>query len=319
MLSFIIIGRNEGWKLTKCLQSVFDTIKCNKLKEYETIYVDSKSSDDSIERANKFSNLKIFQITGICNAAIARNIGAKESSGDVLFFIDGDMEIVPKFLSVVYSENKGLKYNFVSGDFENIYYSNEGKFLNKKNQFNLFKDILQVTTGGLFIIKKKLWVSVKGMKTKYRKSQDLDLGLRLSKKGIKFIRKREVLAKHHTVSYNDSSRMWKKLFSNNEFYRIVLLRDHFNNLNYLLKFMRENYTSVLFLITVISIIFFKIMPLFIPYIGFVLVRSIINMRKEIFRIPSRMIYFILRDISIWFAFFLFWPKEINNIEYKEII
>ena len=29
MISFIIIGRNEGWKLTKCFESVSDTIKQN--------------------------------------------------------------------------------------------------------------------------------------------------------------------------------------------------------------------------------------------------------------------------------------------------
>jgi glycosyltransferase involved in cell wall biosynthesis len=80
MISFIIIGRNEGWKLTKCLQSVFETIAYNKLKNAEVIYVDSKSTDDSIERAKAFDKVKVLLITGECNAAIASNIGAKEAN-----------------------------------------------------------------------------------------------------------------------------------------------------------------------------------------------------------------------------------------------
>ena len=50
MISFIVIGRNEGWKLTKCFESIYDTINYNKLINYEIIYVDSASTDDSIDR-----------------------------------------------------------------------------------------------------------------------------------------------------------------------------------------------------------------------------------------------------------------------------
>ena len=54
-----------------------------------------------------FNEVKIYIITGKFNAAIARNIGAKEAKGDV-FFIDGDMEILPDFLPLVYNEKWGL-------------------------------------------------------------------------------------------------------------------------------------------------------------------------------------------------------------------
>ena len=89
MISFIIIGRNEGQKLTKCFESVLNTIEFNSLRDYEVIYVDSNSTDDSIERAKKFNNIKIFRLTRDVNAAIARNLGVEKSKGDVLFFILG--------------------------------------------------------------------------------------------------------------------------------------------------------------------------------------------------------------------------------------
>ena len=318
MISFIIIGRNEGWKLTKCFKSIFDTIEYNRLLEYEVIYVDSNSRDNSIVIAKKFMKIKIFKITGICNAAIGRNIGAKESKGDTLFFIDGDMEIIPKFLPLVYNEKTGLKYDFVSGQFENNYYDINGMFLYKENYYTLSKDKYQTTTGGLFLIKKKLWNSVNGMRTKYKKSQDLDLGFRLSEIVIKLLIKRELLARHHTISYKDSSRMWKMLFNGTEFYRIVLLRDHIKNINQLKNYFRVNYTSLLLMFTLIAFLFFNKLSLVSFYLGIILIRSVINMRKDLLRIPSRFIYFILHDISLWFALFLFWPKEINNIEYQKV-
>ena len=89
MISFIIIGRNEGWKLKKCILSVITTIQVNKLQKYDIIYVDSKSSDNSIEIAKEFKQVKVYKITGDTNAAIARNIGASEAKGEYFFFIDG--------------------------------------------------------------------------------------------------------------------------------------------------------------------------------------------------------------------------------------
>jgi len=40
MISFIVIGKNEGWKLTKCFESIFNTVAYNQVMNYELIYVD---------------------------------------------------------------------------------------------------------------------------------------------------------------------------------------------------------------------------------------------------------------------------------------
>ena len=83
MISFIIIGRNEGWKLPKCLDSVIQTVNQNKIIEHEIVYVDSNSTDDSIEKAKKYKNVLVLKLTKDFNAAIARNIGVKVSKGEV--------------------------------------------------------------------------------------------------------------------------------------------------------------------------------------------------------------------------------------------
>lgn len=62
--------------------------------------------------------------------------------------------------------------------------------LEEKYCENRSKDSHKQTTGGLFFIKRKLWDEVDGMKNIMRRSQDLDLGLRLAKKEVFLLKKK---------------------------------------------------------------------------------------------------------------------------------
>ena len=184
MISFIIIGRNEGWKLSNCIQSIIDLIKHNQIDTFEIIYVDSNSADNSIERAKEFGIVKIFQLTGDMNAAIARNIGAKEAKGDVFFFIDGDMEINKEAFFELFDDNMNLKFDFISGDFQDFNYENKGskEYIYKEMYHKNKKIKKEFITGGLFAINKNKWFLVNGMRNVFINGEDMDLGLRLSKK-----------------------------------------------------------------------------------------------------------------------------------------
>lgn len=318
MISFIIIGKNEGFKLYKCFNSIFKTIKINNLKNFEIIYVDSNSTDNSIEIAMKFNNLKVFLITGACNAAIARNIGAIESTGDVLFFIDGDMEIQHNFLPLVYDENSGLKYNFVSGQWINYYYDFKGLLVNKEvfKETN-FEDKNLPITGGIFFIKRHLWFQLKGMKTKLKVHEDYDLGLRLAKQKVFLLRKKDLLAIHHTIPYNDRIRIWKLLLSGSTFYRIVLFRENIFNQYAWKVFIRNNYTFFILLISIfLSFYFYNIFLLTFYFLSVVL-RTYFRRERKIRIILTNLIYFPIYEISLLFCFFLFWPKE-KKLKYIRI-
>ena len=93
MISFIIIGKNEGKTIKLSIESVLNVIENSLFIESEILYIDSKSSDQTLKIVKSYRQIKYFELTGKCNAAIARNVGARESKGEVLFFIDGDMEI----------------------------------------------------------------------------------------------------------------------------------------------------------------------------------------------------------------------------------
>ncbi len=322
MISFIAIGRNEGWKLTKCLHGIFNTIKHYNLNNYEVIYVDSNSTDDSIKRALEFSELSIIKLTGTYNAAIARNIGAEKSSGNVLFFIDGDMEILPKFLPQVYDFKDGLKYSFVSGQLKNYNYNNTNTFINNSWQYKgvLKGDKYYSTTGGIFLIKRELWFLVNGMDSRFERGQDLELALRLAQKGHKILRKKEVIANHYTILYSHHSRIWKTLLSGNIAYsNSFLLRKHFLNPFVYSKTARNYYTLLsLFCFGTLALLFQNILFL-MGYLIVLLLKTYKAKPRSILKYPELIIYYIVRDFS--FLLFLFVPlKKISpsKINYELI-
>ncbi len=315
MLSFIIIGRNEGWKLTKCIKSVINTIIENKLTKYEIIYVDSKSTDDSIERAKQFNEVKLFQLTKDYNAAIARNVGVNESSGSLLFFIDGDMEVIPSAFSFFYTEEKGLVYPFVSGNWVNYFYNQDWKYLSKETGLDLMEDINISTVGGNFFIEKDWWLNSGGMKIKFKRSQDIDLALRLAKQGIQLLRKKELLVHHHMISYFDNYRKWKLLFSGADLYgRSYLYRKNIFNKYCWKRIIRNDYSV---LILLLSIVLSVLLNSFIPLISFIFILLPKTIRKK-GNYLGNYFYFLLRDVFVLLGYFLFWPKKLKNISYSEI-
>ena len=322
MFSFIIIGRNEGWRLTKCIQSTFDTIKNNNLEKYEIIYIDSRSTDDSVSRAKSFNKLKVIQLTGIYNAAVARNVGVKESSGDVLFFIDADMELQLDFLKYVYNKNKGLIYPFVSGQLKNFNYDENDNFLYSSWQYNkvIKSDIYDTTTGGIFIIQRSLWEKIGGMDNRFRRGQDLELALRLAQKGTKILRKKEIIAYHHTISYTHHTRIWKTIFSGDISYsNSFLFRKHIFNPFIFPKILKQYYT-LLSLLSFLGISFiFKNYFFLLLYFIVVVIKTKPPNKSNIGRKVELYTYYIVRDLT--FIYFLCIPlKKITSkgIHYKII-
>ena len=108
-ISFIVIGRDEAQHISNCLKSIYNTIEQNDIFNYEVIYIDSNSRDESINIVKTFINTKIYKISGKINSAIARNLGAEKSNGEILVFIDGDMEIDPESFNTMFFSDGKLK------------------------------------------------------------------------------------------------------------------------------------------------------------------------------------------------------------------
>jgi len=95
LLSVIVIGRNEGERLSACLTSVRAINDIG--GGVELIYVDSASCDDSVPRARALgARVLVVQPARPC-AAVGRNAGLRVARGRFVLFLDGDTQVHPAF------------------------------------------------------------------------------------------------------------------------------------------------------------------------------------------------------------------------------
>jgi len=94
-ISIVIIGRNEGARLERCLHSVQSAILPG--GKPEVIYVDSASTDQSVALAESLGAKTLVLRSDHPTAARGRNAGARQCSGDFILFLDGDTILDPSF------------------------------------------------------------------------------------------------------------------------------------------------------------------------------------------------------------------------------
>jgi len=93
----VVIGRNEGQRLIDCLQSLLAHTS-------NIVYVDSDSSDGSVEEAKKLGcEVVLMDMTQPFTAARARNAGFREALNkfshlNYIQFVDGDCQVVNGWL-----------------------------------------------------------------------------------------------------------------------------------------------------------------------------------------------------------------------------
>lgn len=131
MISVIVIGRNEGSRLSACLQSVQDALA---VLSHEIIYVDSCSADDSLDRAKALGARCYLLAEQDTTAGLGRFAGAREARGDVLLFLDGDMELCPGFCEKALVEMDATGCNGVCGIREDLYWQN-GQLIGRNDNY----------------------------------------------------------------------------------------------------------------------------------------------------------------------------------------
>jgi cellulose synthase/poly-beta-1,6-N-acetylglucosamine synthase-like glycosyltransferase len=97
LVSVVVIGRNEGPRLKRCLASVARVARDG--FETETIYVDSGSTDASVALAEGLGATTIALKTAKPTAAMGRNAGWRIARGEIVLFLDGDTVLHPRFVA----------------------------------------------------------------------------------------------------------------------------------------------------------------------------------------------------------------------------
>lgn len=150
MISVIVIGRNEGERIDRCMRSIHEALG---VLNHEIVYVDSRSRDDSISRA-KAHGARCFLISDErTTAGLGRLIGAQEARGEYLLFLDGDMELMPGFCERAMMTIASRDVCGVTGIREDVYLK-DGKIAGRnENYFMCTSERLCPEFGGALFIK----------------------------------------------------------------------------------------------------------------------------------------------------------------------
>ena len=153
-VDIVIIGRNEGELLrraiTSCQREASDFASAGH-PQPRIIYVDSRSTDGSLKLAQSLA-VETYVVEGRLNPAAGRHLGFEHCQGKYVFFLDGDMEVYPGWLSeaIAYLEEH-TRVAGVAGfvDWEVI---DNGKVIHIPNHSGIRKHGQKVTTdvGGGF-------------------------------------------------------------------------------------------------------------------------------------------------------------------------
>ncbi|WP_260705490.1 glycosyltransferase [Edaphobacter flagellatus] len=96
-VSVVVIGRNEGERLRRCLESVYAMDRDG--FAIEVLYVDSNSQDGSVGLAQSMGAKTIVLHPERPSAALGRNAGWRAATGAIVLFLDGDTILHPRFVS----------------------------------------------------------------------------------------------------------------------------------------------------------------------------------------------------------------------------
>lgn len=96
-VSLVVIGRNEGPRLERCLRALRRL--AYPPARLELLYVDSASTDGSARRARRYADRVLVVALPRPAAGAARNVGWRAARHDLVHFVDGDVELAPDWLA----------------------------------------------------------------------------------------------------------------------------------------------------------------------------------------------------------------------------
>jgi glycosyltransferase involved in cell wall biosynthesis len=202
--SVVIPTYNRKPILEKCLKALENQqLSDGKVQGYEVVVVDDGSTDITLdwlaESKHEFPHVKVFEQNHQGPAA-ARNLGVEKAIGDIIIFIDSDLVVTEKFLqSHADALTKGEKEQGSDRIFTYGWVINTCNFNDPSSEPYKITDFSAAyfATGNVAIARK--WLEKAGhFDTRFQLYgwEDLELGVRLRKLGLKLIKCPEAVGYH---------------------------------------------------------------------------------------------------------------------------
>jgi glycosyltransferase involved in cell wall biosynthesis len=186
-VTFVIIGKNEGLHLARTFQSVL------KITD-KVIFVDSDSTDNSVEIAKSFAIQKIIRVSSTHGtAALSRSKGAEYVTTKYIQFLDGDETISQGWLEkAIRKLDDNKKIAGVHG-YKKVYKKNDKDFFILSDKKDWEPDYLQ----GAVLINRAIYETAGGMETRIFGEEERDLYVRVKSMGYQIWYIHELMASHY--------------------------------------------------------------------------------------------------------------------------
>ncbi|MBD8490444.1 glycosyltransferase [Echinicola sp. CAU 1574] len=209
-ISVIIPAYNREKFIGRAIESVLD----QSIQDFELIVVDDQSSDDTLGEIVRHidERIKVIQTSKNGGNAVARNEGVRNSSGDLIFFLDSDDFYDKNYLKEM------IDFIHVHGEHDffwcgiNLVDESARKFgerfwtPNDTLPSNTFFDLLQIGTNNGICFKRKVFDSIGYFDESIRAAVDRDFLLRVSKSfsgvGLKKFLVNCTIGEHDSVRKN---------------------------------------------------------------------------------------------------------------------
>lgn len=120
-ISIVIPNYNGSATIGKCLEAAF----ASRYGNFEVVVADDCSTDDSVEIIRRYP-CKLVRLEKHSGASAARNVGARNSRGELLFFTDADCLLKSDTLSLANRAISDYPEAIIGGTYEQLSY--DGNF-----------------------------------------------------------------------------------------------------------------------------------------------------------------------------------------------
>jgi glycosyltransferase involved in cell wall biosynthesis len=194
LFTVVIPALNEE----KFLPNLLESLCAQTTKNFEVIVVDGSSTDKTVEVAKKFKSklpLNIIVSKTAC-LPLQRNLGARNSSGEWLAFVDADSILLPNFFERVSKFIEKYQPKLLT-----TWARPDSEEISDAILTLLFNILMEQTMrlkkayspGPLTLVTRAAFTSINGYDESHAYNEDIDFGLRLQKIGIMNLVVRETL------------------------------------------------------------------------------------------------------------------------------